>query len=116
MEIESRDARDYELKSIFTEHPIVVTLSWVEKDGKKKPYEIFINCTDPELTLLFTMMTRLISAIFRKQDKVFFILEELSGIATIKPGGFANKKYKHSIPAEIADVIERFFNDIGYKE
>ena len=62
------------------------------------------------------MLTRLISAIFRRTDDPMFILEELRGIFDPSGGFFKEGKYLHSFYAEIADVIERFFFDVGIIE
>ena len=45
-----------------------------------------------------------------------FILEELQGIFDPNGGTFKDGKYYHSFYAEIADVIERFFFDVGIIE
>ena len=45
-----------------------------------------------------------------------FILEELQGIFDPNGGTFKEGKYYHSFYAEIADVIERFFFDVGIME
>ena len=45
-----------------------------------------------------------------------FILEELRGIFDPSGGFFKEGKYLHSFYAEIADVIERFFFDVGIIE
>jgi hypothetical protein len=55
----------------------------------------------------------LISAIFRKSTDPTFILEELRGIYDPNGGYFKEGKYIHSFYAEVAKVIERFFEDIG---
>ena len=62
------------------------------------------------------VLTRLISAIFRRTDDPMFILEELRGIFDPSGGFFKEGKYLHSFYAEIADVIERFFFDVGIIE
>ena len=59
------------------------------------------------------VLTRLISAIFRRATDPMFILEELQGIFDPNGGSFKEGKYYHSFYAEIADVIERFFYDVG---
>ena len=45
-----------------------------------------------------------------------FILEELQGIFDPNGGTYKEGKYYHSFYAEIADVIERFFFDVGILE
>ena len=56
------------------------------------------------------------SAIFRRSNDPMFILEELQGIFDPNGGTFKEGKYYHSFYAEIADVIERFFFDVGIME
>ena len=62
------------------------------------------------------VLTRLVSAIFRRSNDPMFILEELQGIFDPNGGTFKEGKYYHSFYAEIADVIERFFFDVGILE
>ena len=64
----------------------------------------------------YVVLTRLISAIFRRSPNPMFILEELQGIFDPNGGSFKEGKYYHSFYAEIADVIERFFYDVGIIE
>ncbi len=61
----------------------------------------------------YAILTRLISAIFRKSDNPAFILEELRGIHDPNGGAFKDGRYMHSFYAEVAGVIERFFFDVG---
>ncbi len=107
------DAKVYKLKSRFVKHSIFITIGYVEVDGKRRPYEIFINSKDLSKAAEFTVLTRLISAIFRKTSNPVFILEELKSVHDPNGGYFKDGKYIHSIYAEIADVIERFFEEIG---
>ena len=59
------------------------------------------------------MLTRLISAVFRRDADVMFILEELQGIFDPEGGRFKEGNYYQSLYAEIAEVIESFFYDVG---
>ena len=59
------------------------------------------------------VLTRLISAIFRRATDPMFILEELHGIHDPNGGSFREGKYYHSFYAEVAETIERFFYDVG---
>jgi len=107
-------AKVYKLKSNFVKHSIYITLSYIkEKDGTNRPIEIFINSKDLTKAAEFAVLTRLISAIFRKTSDVEFILEELRSVHDPNGGYFKQGKYVHSLYAEIADIIERFFIDIG---
>ncbi len=108
------NAKVYKLKSSFVDYAIFVTLTYIEdEDGKKKPFEIFINSKDLTKSAEYAVLTRLISAIFRRSEDPTFILEELKGIYDPNGGYFKDGKYVASIYAEIADVLEQFFVDIG---
>jgi len=90
----------------------LLTLSYVKNENGIRPIEIFINSKDLTKTSEYVVLTRLISAIFRRGTNPMFILEELQGIFDPNGGSFKEGKYYHSFYSEIADVIERFFYDV----
>ena len=106
------DAKVYKLKSAFVKNSVFITLSYVKEDVEIRPIEIFINSKDLTRAPEYVVLTRLISAIFRRSPNPLFILEELTGIFDPNGGSFKEGKYYHSFYAEIADVIERFFYDV----
>ena len=106
------DAKVYKLKSAFVKNSVFITLSYIKDDTGLKPIEIFINSKDLTKTSEYVVLTRLISAIFRRATNPMFILEELQGIFDPNGGSFKEGKYYHSFYSEIADVIERFFYDV----
>ncbi len=110
------DAKVYKVKSSFVKNSVFVTLGFIEENGRKRPIEVFINSKDLTRAPEYVVLTRLISAIFRRTDDPMFILEELRGIFDPSGGFFKEGKYLHSFYAEIADVIERFFFDVGIIE
>ncbi|MDB3868818.1 hypothetical protein N9263_02000 [Candidatus Marinimicrobia bacterium] len=110
------DAKVYKLKSAFVKNSVFVTLSYINENGDIRPIEIFINSKDLTRAPEYVVLTRLISAIFRRASDAMFILEELQGIFDPNGGSFKEGKYYHSFYAEIADVIERFFYDVGIVE
>ena len=107
------NAKVYKIKSGFVDYAIYITLAYIEEDGKKKPFEIFINSKDLSRAAEYAVLTRLISAIFRRSEDPSFIIEELKNIYDPNGGYFKDGKYIASIYAEIADVLEDFFEDIG---
>ena len=107
------DAKVYKLKSAFVKKSVFITLSYTEENGQKRPIEIFINSKDLSRSHEYVMLTRLISAVFRRDADVMFILEELQGILDPEGGRFKEGNYYQSLYAEIAEVIERFFYDVG---
>ncbi len=110
------DAKVYKLKSAFIKNSVFVTLSFIKHDDQIRPIEIFINSKDLTRAPEYVVLTRLISAIFRRSANPMFILEELQGIFDPNGGSFKEGKYYHSFYAEIADVIERFFYDVEILE
>jgi ribonucleoside-diphosphate reductase alpha chain len=110
---EVTDAKVYRLRSGFVNNSVFVTLGYIKENGRNRPIEIFINSKDLTRAAEYAVLTRLISAIFRKSNEPTFILEELRGIYDPNGGYFKNGKYIHSFYAEIADVIGQFFDDIG---
>lgn len=107
------DAKVYKVKSPFVKFSVYITLSYIIENGKKRPVEIFINSKDLTHAAEYAVLTRLISAIFRKTNDVHFILEELRSIWDPSGGFFKGGKYIHSFYAEVADTIERFFIEEG---
>ncbi|MEM4295683.1 MAG: hypothetical protein QXI89_00655 [Candidatus Anstonellales archaeon] len=108
------DAKIYKLKSSFVNYAIYISLSYtIDENGKRRPFEIFINSKDLTKAAEYAMLTRLISAIFRRSEDPTFIIEELRGIYDPNGGYYKNGKYIPSMYAEIADVLEQFFYDIG---
>jgi ribonucleoside-diphosphate reductase alpha chain len=110
------DAKVYKLRSGFVKHSVYITLGYIEENGRKRPIEIFINSKDLTKNAEYAVLTRLISAIFRKTASPAFILEELSSIHDPNGGYHRNGKYIHSFYSEIATVIEQFFKEIGVTE
>ncbi len=110
------DAKVYKLKSAFVKNSVFITLSYVNENEEIRPIEIFINSKDLTRAPEYVVLTRLVSAIFRRSNDPMFILEELQGIFDPNGGTFKEGKYYHSFYAEIADVIERFFFDVGILE
>ena len=106
------NAKVYKVKSAFVKNAVFITLSYIDTHAGRKPIEIFINSKDLNRSAEYVVLTRLISAIFRRATNPMFILEELHGIHDPNGGSFKDGKYYHSFYAEVADVIERFFYDV----
>ena len=107
------EALTYKMRSSFVNHNVYITLGWVIQGGVKRPIEIFFNTKDLTRSQEYVMLTRLISALFRRCGDPSFILEELRGIQDPNGGRFREGRYVQSLYAEVAEVIERFFYDVG---
>lgn len=109
------EAKVYKLKSRFVNERLYITLSYIkDHEGKNRPIEIFINSKDLSKLPEYTVLTRLISAIFRNFRDPKFILEELQSIYDPNGGYFLKGRYIYSFYSEIAMIIEKFFYDIGF--
>lgn len=109
------EAKVYKLKSRFVNERLYITLSYIkDNEGKNRPIEIFINSKDLSKLPEYTVLTRLISAIFRNFRDPKFILEELQSIYDPNGGYFLKGKYVYSFYSEIAMIIEKFFYDIEF--
>ena len=107
------NAKVYKVKSAFVKNSVFITLSYIDTESGRRPIEIFINSKDLNRSAEYVVLTRLISAIFRRATDPMFILEELHGIHDPNGGSFKNGKYFHSFYAEVAHVIEQFFFDVN---
>ena len=108
------DAKVYKMKSAFVKNAVFITLSYIrEENGLIRPIEIFINSKDLSKANDYVVLTRLISAIFRRSTDSLFILEELQGIYDPNGGVYKDGSYVTSFYAEIGEVIKTFFYDVG---
>ena len=67
---------------------VFITLSYIKDGASIRPIEIFINSKDLTRAPEYVVLTRLISAIFRRSSDPMFILEELQGIFDPNGGSF----------------------------
>lgn len=105
----------YKLKWPTVEQAFYITINdIVLSDGKKKPFEIFINSKSVQHQEWITALTRTISAVFRKFDDPTFLIEELEQVYSPMGGTFMpGRGYVPSIVAMIGQVIERHCIELG---
>jgi ribonucleoside-diphosphate reductase alpha chain len=104
----------YKLKWPESEHAIYVTMNDVMVDGKRRPFEIFINSKNMEHFAWTVALTRMISAVFRRGGDVAFVVEELKAVFDPRGGQWMGGRYVPSLLAAIGDIIERHMLDIGF--
>ncbi len=104
----------YKLKWPDSEHAIYVTVNDVEEDGKRRPFEVFINSKNMEHFAWTVALTRMISAVFRRPHDSRFVVEELKAVFDPKGGAWVEGRYIPSILAAIGGVIETHMKLIGY--
>jgi ribonucleoside-diphosphate reductase alpha chain len=104
----------YKLKWPESDHAIYVTINDIEKDGRRRPFEIFINTRNLEHYAWTVALTRMISAVFRRGGDVAFVAEELKAVFDPQGGRWIGGRYVPSLLAAIGDVIEAHMVRTGF--
>jgi len=106
--------RTYKLRWPESDHAIYITLNDIIQDGRRRPFEIFINSKNMEHYAWTLALTRMISAVFRRGGDVSFVVEELKAVFDPRGGAWLGGCYVPSLLAAIGDVIERHLIEIGF--
>ncbi|MEM7643742.1 MAG: adenosylcobalamin-dependent ribonucleoside-diphosphate reductase [Pseudomonadota bacterium] len=104
----------YKLKWPQSEHALYITINDIEIDGRRRPFEIFVNSKNMEHFAWTVALTRMISAVFRRGGDVSFVVEELKAVFDPRGGAWVQGKYIPSILAAIGGVIERHMVATGF--
>jgi ribonucleoside-diphosphate reductase alpha chain len=97
-----------------SEHALYITLNDIVQDGRRRPFEIFINSKNMEHYAWTVALTRMISAVFRRGGDVAFVVEEMKAVFDPRGGAWMDGRYVPSLLAAIGDVIERHMIAIGF--
>jgi ribonucleoside-diphosphate reductase alpha chain len=111
---EALPGQTYKIRWPEGEHAIYITLNDIVQDGRRRPFEIFINSKNMEHYAWTVGLTRMISAVFRRGGDVSFVVEELKAVFDPRGGAWMGGRYVPSLLAAIGDVIERHMIDIGF--
>jgi ribonucleoside-diphosphate reductase alpha chain len=111
---EELPGRTYKLKWPDSDHAIYVTLNDIVQDGRRRPFEVFINSKNMEHYAWTVALTRMISAVFRRGGDVSFVVEELKAVFDPRGGQWMQGRYVPSLLAALGDIIERHMIDIGF--
>lgn len=106
--------RTYKIKWLDSDHAFYITINDIEKDGRRRPFEVFINSKNMEAYAWALALTRMISAVFRRGGDVSFVVDELKAIFDPRGGQWMNGRYVPSLLAAIGEVIERHMIEIGF--
>ena len=106
--------KTYKIKWPENDHAIYITLNDIVQDGRRRPFEIFINSKNMEHYAWTVALTRMISAVFRRGGDVSFVVEELKAVFDPRGGAWMDKRYVPSLLAAIGGVIEEHMIDIGF--
>jgi ribonucleoside-diphosphate reductase alpha chain len=104
----------YKIKWLDSDHAFYITVNDIEKDGRRRPFEVFINSKNMEAYAWAVALTRMISAVFRRGGDVSFVVDELKAIFDPRGGQWSQGRYVPSLMAAIGDVIEKHMIDIGF--
>ncbi len=104
----------YKLKWPESNHAMYITLNDIVQDGRRRPFEIFINSKNVEHFAWTVALTRMISAVFRRGGDVSFVVEELKAVFDPRGGAWMQGRYVPSLLAAIGDVIETHLVQIGF--
>ncbi|KFI24853.1 adenosylcobalamin-dependent ribonucleoside-diphosphate reductase [Paenirhodobacter enshiensis] len=110
----SLEGATYKLKWPGSEHALYITVNDIFEDGRRRPFEVFINSKNMEHFAWTVALTRMISAVFRRGGDVSFVVEELKAVFDPRGGAWIEGKYIPSILAAIGGVIERHLIAIGF--
>ncbi|WP_120502373.1 adenosylcobalamin-dependent ribonucleoside-diphosphate reductase [Roseovarius sp. EL26] len=113
---EELDGATYKLKWPDSNHAIYVTVNDILLNGRRRPFEVFINSKNMEHYAWTVALTRMISAVFRRGGDVSFVVEELKAVFDPRGGAWMGGKYVPSILAAIGGILEQHLVRTGFLE
>ena len=81
----------YKIKWLDSDHAFYITVNDIEKDGRRRPFEVFINSKNMEAYAWAVALTRMISAVFRRGGDVSFVVDELKAIFDPRGGQWSGR-------------------------
>ncbi len=108
------EGHTYKVRWPDSDHAMYITLNDIESDGRRRPFEIFINSKNMEHYAWTLALTRMISAVFRRGGDVTFVVEELKAVFDPRGGQWMDGEYVPSLLAAIGNVIEHHMIRIGF--
>jgi ribonucleoside-diphosphate reductase alpha chain len=104
----------YKINWPESDHAIYITINDIVQDGRRRPFEVFINSKNMEHYAWTVALTRMISAVFRRGGDVSFVVEELKAVFDPRGGHWMSGHYVPSLLAAIGEVIETHMRRIGF--
>jgi ribonucleoside-diphosphate reductase alpha chain len=111
---EALPGQTYKVRWPESDHAIYITINDVIQDGRRRPFEIFINSKNMDHFAWTVALTRMISAVFRRGGDLSFVVEELKAVFDPRGGQWMSGRYVPSLLAAIGEVIEEHMIDIGF--
>ena len=104
----------YKVQWPESDHALYITVNDVIQDGRRRPFEVFINSKNTEHFAWSVALTRMISAVFRRGGDVSFVVEELKAVFDPRGGQWVKGRYVPSLLAAIGEVLEEHMIAIGF--
>ena len=104
----------YKIKWLDSDHAFYITINDIEQDGRRRPFEIFINSKNMEAYAWTLALTRMISAVFRRGGDVSFVVDELKSVFDPRGGQWMGGRYVPSLLAAIGETIEQHLVATGF--
>jgi len=111
---EALPGQTYKVRWPESDHALYITLNDIVQDGRRRPFEVFINSQNMEHYAWTVALTRMISAVFRRGGDVSFVVDELKAVFDPRGGQWVGGRYVPSLLAAIGEVIERHMIAIGF--
>jgi ribonucleoside-diphosphate reductase alpha chain len=111
---EALEGVTYKIKWPASPHALYVTINDIVRDGRRRPFEIFINTKNLEHYAWTVALTRMISAVFRRGGDVTFVAEELKAVFDPEGGRWMDGRYVPSLLAAIGEIVEEHMVRIGF--
>ena len=111
---EALPGQTYKVRWPDSDHALYITLNDIVQDGRRRPFEVFINSKNMEHYAWTVALTRMISAVFRRGGDVSFVVEELKAVFDPRGGQWMGGRYVPTLLAAIGEVIETHMIDIGF--
>src|SRR5260370_1998252 len=90
---EALPGQTYKVRWPDSEHALYITLNDIVQDGRRRPFEVFINSKNMEHYAWTVALTRMISAVFRRGGDVSFVVEELKAVFDPRGGQWREGRY-----------------------
>ncbi|MGC2522241.1 MAG: adenosylcobalamin-dependent ribonucleoside-diphosphate reductase, partial [Stellaceae bacterium] len=94
---EALPGQTYKLRWPESEHALYITLNDIVQDGRRRPFEVFINSKNMEHYAWTVALTRMISAVFRRGGDVSFVVEEMKAVFDPRGGAWMDGRYVPSL-------------------
>ena len=109
------EGRTYKINWPESAHAYYMTVNdAVDENGRRRPFEVFINTQNVDDQAWVAALTRMISAIFRRSGDISFVPEELMQIHDPKGGAFHDREYCPSLMRALGRKLRDHMIAIGY--